>query len=219
MREDSVSDMESLKTRIRRKRTIMMLAIILLCGALLVAYFQWGLDYLYLKAVTKPNTENQQLAFQIESARGELADIPNLVDEREQQLAHAQELLASELDKTPRELDINNIIRTILQIASRSGVTALPLTTTPPEYQVLNHYEYGHWHIAMSVTGKFQNLANFVNSLDGKDISNATVAQVVVNPCNENPEISSIRNNNVFVSSNLEFLVYVISGDHDETFR
>jgi hypothetical protein len=177
------------------------------------------MDYLYLKAMMKPNTENQQLAFQIESAKRELADIPNLVDEREQQLVHAQELLASELDKTPRELDINSLIRTILQIASRSQVTVLPLTTTPPEYQVLNYYEYGHWHIAMSATGKLRDLANFVNSLDGKDISNATVTQVAVNPHNENTEISSIRNNHVFISSNLEFIVYVISGDYDETSR
>ena len=177
------------------------------------------MDYVYLKAAMKPDTETQQLVSQIESAKRELADIPNLVDEREQQLAHTQELLASELDKMPRELDINNLIRTILQIASQSRVTVLRLTTTPPEYQVLNHYEYGHWHIIMSATGKFQDLANFVDSLDGKDISNATIAQVVVNPLDENPEISSIRDNSVFVSSNLELLVYIISGDHDETSR
>ena len=71
----------------------------------------------------------------------------------------------------------------------------------------------------MSATGKLRDLANFVNSLDGKDISNATVTQVAVNPCDENTEISSIRNNNVFISSNLEFIVYVISGDYDDTSR
>ena len=151
-----------LKRRNKSKKWhIIRLSFLFLYIVWMVAYFRWGADLLYIALLKKPNTEHQQLALQIESAREEILKMPNLVDERYQQLTHAQELLIIEQNKIPGELNINNIIRTVVEVGNRWQVMVIPLRTTPPDTQIVNENYYSHWHIFISVSGNIQDIANF----------------------------------------------------------
>jgi len=197
-----------------KKRFIINLIVLFLYITCMVAYFWWGIEYIHLWLAEKPNTEHQQLASQIESAREELARMPNLVGEREQQLVHAQELLISEQNKMPSELNINYLIGTIIEVAELCQVKAIPLKTTSPESQIINKYCYCHWRISMSVEGEFQDVVNFIDNLDGKDVPTATVVSVALQRGEENPNSSVIQNDTAPVSGTLELVVYTRSQDY-----
>ena len=197
-----------LKKKANKKWRVIMLTTVFLYTGCMVVYFLWGIEPLYLSLVEKPNNEHQQLVFQIESAKKELANMPNLVDERVTQLEITKELLSSEQNKIPSGLNINNLIRTIIEVANRYQVKAIPLRTTSPESEIIDRYHYSHWRISMSVSGKFQNIVNFVDNLDGKDLLTATIVSVVLERDGKNPETSSIQNDTAPVKGTLELIIY-----------
>ena len=191
-----------------KKWLIIKLFVLSLCAGWIVAFSLWGIDYIYLRLVEKPTSEHEQLTLQIESSRKELANIPDLVVEREQQLEQAQELLANEQSKIFSALNINSLVRNIIEIANECQVKAIPLSTTPPQSKILGQYSYSYWHISMSVEGDFQNIADFVENVDGKYIPTATVVSTVLDQDKENPDSSNIQNSTASVSGTLELVVY-----------
>ncbi|MFC1902131.1 type 4a pilus biogenesis protein PilO [Chloroflexota bacterium] len=198
-----------LKERIiRNKWFIIKLFSLTLYLVCMVAYFLWGIDYVYLGLVEKPTQEQEQLTQQIESSKKELANIPNLVVEREHQLVLAQELLANNQSRIPDTLNINDIVRNIIEVANECQVKAIPLSTTSPQSIIIGQSSYIYWSIPMSVVGDFQNIANFVESVDGKNISTGTVVSIVLNQNGENIDSSNTQNYVATVSGSLALVVY-----------
>ncbi|MFX0197955.1 MAG: type 4a pilus biogenesis protein PilO [Candidatus Hodarchaeota archaeon] len=173
-----------------------------------VIYFLWGINYVYFGLTEKPTHEQEQLSMQIESLRKELASIPNLVVEREHQFAQAQELLAKEQSRIPDALNINDLVREVIEIAYDCQVKAIPLSTTPPKSITIGQYSYSYWDISMSVEGEFQNIANFIENIDGKYMVTATVASTILDQGKENPDSANITNYTAPVSGRLNFVVY-----------
>ena len=201
------------KRNTSKKGIIIKLLVLSLYIAWLVVYFQWGVDSVYLSLLERNNIEHQQLASRIESARKEIASIPNLIGEREQQFAHAQQLLAIEQDEMPSVLNINHLIRTIVEVADQCQVEAIPLRTTSPESQIINEYHYSRQHIFLTVKGDFQNIAKFVDNLDGKDISTATVTDIFLQRSDNDSDNLTIQNDAASVSGTLELIIYTRSLD------
>ncbi len=198
-----------LKRRNRRNKWLPVILLVLcLYVGWLAAYLLWGIDYVYLGLVEKPTPEQQQLTFQIESLRKELTNIPDLVVQREQQLVQAQELLANEQSKMPSALNINNLVRDILELASQCQVKAIPLRTTPPRSKTFGQSSYSYWDISLSVEGDFQNVANFVENIDGKYISTATVVSTVLDQRKMKQDSSNIENYTANVTGTLRLYIY-----------
>ena len=201
------------KRNTSKKGIIIKLLVLSLYIAWLVVYFQWGVDSVYLSLLERNNIEHQQLASRIDSARKEIANMPNLVGEREQQFAHVQQLLVMEQGEMPSVLNINHLIRTVVEVADRCQVEAIPLRTTPPESQIINEYHYSRRHIFLTVKGDFQNIAKFVDNLDGKDISTATVTNIVLQRGDTDSDNLTIQNDATSVSGTLELVIYTRSLD------
>ncbi|MFC1870111.1 hypothetical protein ACFLYE_02435 [Chloroflexota bacterium] len=196
------------------KSLIIKLSCIFLFVVLAVVYFLWGIDYAYLWFVEQPSAKQQQVVSQIESARAEYAMIPNLVDEREQQLLQAQGLLAAEQNKMPSELNINEIIKTIVKAADRHRVQVIPLSTTVSESETIHEYSYNRWHITTSVSGDFQNIVNYLSDIDGKDISTSAISNVVLQLAEGNLDSSSIQNDSMPLSGTITLVVYTRPQDY-----
>ncbi|MFC2122303.1 type 4a pilus biogenesis protein PilO [Bacteroidota bacterium] len=196
------------RKKLTKERLITRLLVALLGVAILVAYVGWGIDYIYASLGEKASVENQQLTDQIESARHEIDRISKIVDKREEKLSQANELLASEQKNMPGELNINDLINTVIEIARRSHVQATPLTTTPPETQMVNDRSYSYWRISMSVRGEFADIVEFVDSLDGKDIATGTVADVVLERNDEEQETAGEDNYVASVSGKITLVVF-----------
>jgi len=196
------------RKKLNKKGLITKLLVALLGVAILVAYVGWGIDYIYASLGEKASAENQRLTHQIESARHEIARISRIVDKREEKLSQAKELLSSEQNNMPGGLNINDLINTIIKIADRDNIQATPLTTTPPESTIVNDRSYRYWRISMSVQGEFENIVKFVDSLDGKDISTGTVANVVLERNDAEQETASEENYTAPVSGKITLVVF-----------
>lgn len=196
------------RKKLTKEGLITRLLVVLLGVAILVAYVGWGIDYIYASFGEKASAENQQLTYQIESARHEIDRIARIVDKREEKLSQAKELLASEQKNMPGELNINDLINTIIEIARQCHVQATPLTTTPSESTMVNDRSYSYWSISMSVRGEFENIVKFVDSLDGKDIATGTVADVVLERNDEEQETASEDNFTASVSGKITLIVF-----------
>ncbi|MFC1962112.1 type 4a pilus biogenesis protein PilO [Chloroflexota bacterium] len=186
---------------------IKLLALSLYVGWL-AAFFLWGVDYVYLGLVEKPTHEQEQLISQIESSRNELVNIPDVIVEREHQLEQAQILLASQQSRIPSTLNINDLVRNIIEIANECQVKSIPLRTVNPESITIGQYSYRYWRISMSVEGDFQNIANFVENIDGQYISTATVTSIDLRQGKETPNSSNTTNYTSAVTGTIELVVY-----------
>ena len=220
MEEDIVTNMKPRKTNTTKKKWLNKRIIAIFLGTVLsVVFFFWimHMNDAYLSVLKEVKKDHQQLTRQILSAKQELAGIPSFdISVPEQRLARSKELLARELNRIPGALNINDLIGTILETAEDCQVKALPLTTTPPEASVINKYEYSHWHITLSATGKFKNFAKFIDNLDGKYIPTASVASIAVKLSDEDMKNSTIEDNTVLVTGTIELVVYTRPYDNKE---
>jgi hypothetical protein len=191
-----------------KKWLIIKLVAVSLYLGLVVTYFLWGIDYVYLGLTDEPTREHEQLSLQIESSKKELANIPNLAVGREHLFAQAQELLASEQSRIPNTLNINDLVRSVIEIANECHVKAIPLNTTPPELKTIGQNSCSYWYISMSVEGDFQNIVNFIENIDGKYISTATVVSTILDQGKKNQDGSNTENYAAAVSGTLELIVY-----------
>ena len=189
-------------------------AVLFLCVLLIVVYFQWGIDNVYVWASKKPDIENQQLISQITSARNELANIPVPTGEPETQLTYAQNLLAIELAKIPGNVDINHVIRDILEIGYQCNVNAIPLSTTAPGMMTLRNYQYYYWNIDLLIEGTFQNIAEFIGRLDGSDITIGTIKQVSIVPTSTDNVSSDTPNHYVPAIGNIKMIIYTSAQEY-----
>ena len=139
-----------------------------------IIYFSWGMNYVYLGLVKNPTEENQQLAAEIEGARQELEGMPDTVTELTARMAAAQEQLEDERSRIPAAININDLVRNIVEIADARNVSVIPLTTSAPEYSVNDQFSYGFWNINISVAGDFEDIAGFLADIDGGNIASGT---------------------------------------------
>ena len=205
--------------RVARKKTnkkwlMIMLLAVLACITCLAVYFQWGMEELYLSLVEKPDGEHEQLESQIETVRQEIAGLPNLVDEREEQLEYAQQLLYEEQNKMPYILSVNNPIRSIIELANLCEVKALPLRTTAPDSEIINDYQYDKWNIYLSVSGELSDIAKFVDNLDGKYLPTAVVQSISLHRSDEDPENPDGQSSVTTVDGNLDLVIYTLSPNY-----
>lgn len=191
-----------------KKWLIIYLFVLFLYVGWLIAYFLWGIDYVFLGLSKEPTIENEQLSLQIESSRKELADIPDFLVEREYQLEQAQELLVREQGRIPGELNINDLVRRVIEIAEACQVKVIPLSTTPPGATSIGDYPYSYWSITISVEGDFLHIADFIENIDGRYLSTATVVSTALNQDIENPGSPDTANSTAAVNGKLQLIVY-----------
>lgn len=188
------------------------LIVLLLYIVLVITYFLWGIDDVYLWLAEKPVQENEELAMQIESSKEELVNIPrilpDLIVEQEYQLEQAQEILAYEQRKIPTALNINDLVRDVIKIANDCQIKAIPLSTAPLALKPVGQYSYNYWHIFISIEGDFQNITNFVENIGGKYISTGTVTSITLERTGNPSDSSDIQNQTAAMSGSLELIIY-----------
>lgn len=188
------------------------LIVLLLYIVLVITYFLWGIDDVYLWLAEKPVQENEELAMQIESSKEELVNIPrilpDLIVEQEYQLEQAQEILAYEQRKIPTALNINDLVRDVIKIANDCQIKAIPLSTAPLALKPVGQYSYNYWHIFISIEGDFQNITNFVENIGGKYISTGTVTSIILDRTGNPSDSSDIQNQTAAMSGSLELIIY-----------
>ncbi len=171
----------TLKRRNRvRRRFLIPLLVLSFYAAWAVIYFLWGMEFIYTGLAQRPTQEQQRLTSEIQKARLQLAGMPNVVAERDEQLARAQEMVAIEQGRIPSALNINGVVRSILEIAGWYQVKAIPLRTTPQGTKAFGQYAYSYWNISVSVEGTFDDIASFVESTDGKYLPTGTIVSVLL---------------------------------------
>ena len=188
------------------------LIVLLFYIVLVITYFFWGIDDVYLWLAEKPVQENEELAMQIESSKEELANIPRilpaLIVEQEYQLEQAQEILAYEQRKIPTELNINDLVRDVIKIANDCQIKAIPLSTAPLALKPVGQYSYNYWLIFISIEGDFQNITNFVENIGGKYISTGSVTNITLDRTVNPSDSSDIQNQTAAMSGSLELIIY-----------
>ena len=206
--------MKVVRKKTNKKWLVIMLVALLASMACLAVYFNWGMDQIYFSMAARASSEHEQLSSQIESTRLEIAKLPNLVGERENQLLDAQQLLYNEQNKMPCITSISNPVRSIIELANLCEVSALPLRTTAPESTTIDGYRYDSWHIYMSVAGEYENIASFVSTLDGKYLPTANVVSLTLQRNDEDQDDGSSDNYTPSISGTFDLVVYTLSPDY-----
>jgi len=145
------------------------LLVAVLVIALSAAYCFLGLDY------AKQNREQARLKSEIADAEQALAQVPLPPQGLEEQLAAAQASLAAEQMAIPGEINSNQLIDTILNLAKEHGVQAIPLVTQPWSTANVGGYAYRVFRINVEVEGSFAQLNNFISSLENVEFETLLV--------------------------------------------
>ena len=186
----------------------MKLVTIVVMVALICAYFQWGIAYVHEIVEAAPRAERLKLSQSIESAKSKLIIYPDVVAERQEQLTYAKTLLEQELEQVPSELNINSLVKEILETADSSLVKAIPLNTRAADTVIMANSEYCVWNITMSGEGTLRALSNFIYSLERSQIPTAIVKSVMIKPANRAPEDPQEEETYRQVTGVIELAVY-----------
>ena len=141
------------------------LLIILLIVVLLVVYYLFGMDYL------KQRRQQTALTPQISDVVQALALMPEPPQDLEQRLASAQADLTAEQSALLSEINSTQAINTILKLADRCQVKAIPLITEPWSAVKVGGHDYYVFKLNVSFEGSFSDLVSFTDKLENEEIA------------------------------------------------
>jgi hypothetical protein len=136
------------------------LLIVILVLALLAAYIFIGSDYL------KQRRNNASLTVQVTAAEAALAQIPVSPNDLAQRLAAAEDDLKNAESVFSADMNDTRIVNTILRVAEKIGVKAVPLNTSPWAIQEVAGRQYNVFRLELEVTGTFNQLLTWLNRME-----------------------------------------------------
>lgn len=162
------------------------------------AYF--GMDY------RQEGKEHEALAFQIAEASQILAELPELPQDLEQQLAMAEVHLDTEQSAFPSRINSTAVINSILELADDCGVEAIPLVTQPWSIEKVGEHDYHALRLNVAVEGSLSHLLTFVGKLENGEFKTLIVEVLSVTRDTEQPEEETI-----LITASLDLAIYTQS--------
>jgi len=178
------------------------LLIIILVVVLLVVYSLVGTDY------QKQRRQHETLMSQITEVTQTLAQVPPPPADLEQRLISAQEELDAEKNSFPSYTNSTRIINTILKLAERIGVKAIPLITQPWTIESVKDQDYSVFRLSVAVTGTFTQLSSFLSSLEKGKPETLVIEYMSVNRVSEYSEGESAASDNIQVNAGLKIAIF-----------
>jgi hypothetical protein len=134
--------------------------ITLLIIALMAGYYLLGTGYM------KQRLLHQRLDIQIAEANRTQAQFPKPAPDLEQRLAAVRVKLAAAEGEFPLEVNSTRVIDSMLTLANKVGVKAIPLATQPWQAEKSGEHSYYVFRLNVSVAGSFSELVKFTETLE-----------------------------------------------------
>ena len=151
--------------------------LLLLAGVVAVTYVALGATLL------REHQKQEDLSSQIDSAEAVLAgadDVRQDMEDLEGRLAEAREELAAAQAAFPSELDSDNILKTVLDLAGESQVRVTSVNASPPEAEATEDTSDGETlTFDLQVEGDFGQLIAFLEALEEGATSATRVSSFV----------------------------------------
>ena len=151
--------------------------LLLLAGVVAVTYVALGATLL------REHQKQEDLSSQIDSAEAVLAgadDVRQDMEDLEGRLAEAREELAAAQAAFPSELDSDNILKTVLDLAGESQVRVTSVAAAPPEAEATEDTSDGETlTFDLQVEGDFGQLIAFLEALEEGATSATRVSSFV----------------------------------------
>jgi Tfp pilus assembly protein PilO len=178
------------------------LLIIILVVALLVVYYLIGTDY------QKQRRQYKALASQITEITQSLALVPAPPADLDQRLASAREELDAAKSSLPSYTNSTRIINTVLKLAEKVGVKAIPLATQPWMIESVGDQDYSVFHLDMAVAGTFMQLSSFLSNLETGKPETLVIEYLSVDRVTEASREESATGDNIKVNANLKIAIF-----------
>jgi len=150
------------------------LLITVLVIILLVVYYLFGTTYM------KQRQEQKELTSQIANVTQTLAQIPQPPQDLEQRLASAQTSLAAEQNAFPTRMNTTQVTNTILELADKCKVKAIPIVTQPWLTETVGEHEYSVFRLNVVIEGSLPQLLTFVKKLENGEFNTLLVENLSV---------------------------------------
>ena len=167
---------------------------------LLVVYYILGTSYL------KQRQEHQALTAQLIEATETLKEMPQPQDFGEQ-LAAAQTNLAVEQNAFPGKVNTTQVINTILELADKCELKAIPLVTQPWLTEKVGEHDYYVFRLNVAIEGSFSQLLSFVSGLENGDYETLIIKNVSVTRSTEQAEAETEAT--IPVTASVDLTLYI----------
>ena len=178
------------------------LLIIALVGALLVAYYMLGTDYL------KQRRAGRELAAKIADTSLLLSQTPRYPADLKDWQAAAQAGLDAVKNSFPQNLDSTRIIDSILEIAGETGVKAIPLVTQPWTVVSIDDFPYSVLRLNVTATGTYAQVSGFLERLETSEMETLVIEEISVDRADEPPGEESVSGATAEFNADLNLAFY-----------
>lgn len=178
------------------------LLIIILIIVLIVVYSLVGTDY------QKQRRQHEALMSQINEVTQTLAQIPSPPADLAPRLISAREGLDAVKNSFPGYTNSTRIINTILRLAERIGVKAIPLITQPWAIESVKDQDYSVFRLNVAVAGTFTQLSSFLSSLEKGKPETLVIEYMSVDRVSEAPEGGSAAVGDIRVNAGLKIAIF-----------
>ena len=178
--------------------------ILILVAALLAAYYFIGSDYL------KQRRQNETFTSQIAAATQALAQVPPPPSDLEQRLAAARDGLQAATDSFAADTNDTRMVNTILRLADKIGVKAIPLGTEPWVTEKVSDRDYSVFRLNLAVTGTFTQLSTFLDRLETGELKTLVIEFLTVNRIPDSSGGKSDDAGVILVNANIKTAVYAL---------
>ena len=155
--------------------------IVILASVILVAAYAYlGTGYM------KQRQEHEILTTQITDATQALAQVAEPSQDLEQRLADAEAKLNAVEGSFPARVNSTQVINSILSLAGRCNVTAIPLVSEPRSTENIKEHVYPVFRLNVTVKGSYSQIYKFVSELGTGEYETLIVEDLrITRPINE----------------------------------
>jgi hypothetical protein len=167
---------------------------------LLVVYYILGTGYI------KQRQEHEVLTAQLIEATETLRGMPPPQDFGEQ-LAAAQAGLSAEQNAFPGKVNTTEAINTILELADKCELKAIPLVTQPWSIEKVGEHDYYVFRLNVAIEGSFSQLLSFISGLENGDYETLIIKNVSVTRLIEPAEAETEAT--IPVTASVDLTIYI----------
>jgi Tfp pilus assembly protein PilO len=129
----------------------------------LIAFARWGTEFVQGRVIDSAKSEKTELTKRINVANKAIAAIPQPDEQLMTKLAQLEMALKNENIAIPSSMDSTLVINSILELATSSNVTAVPLETTD---WASSGEHYKVYTLQVKVMGDYEQIATFIDRLE-----------------------------------------------------
>jgi hypothetical protein len=178
--------------------------LIILIAALLAVYYLIGSDYI------KQHRHNVSLPLQIAAETQALALIPAPPADLEERLAAAINSLQTTENSFSADTNDIHIVNTVLRLAEKSGVKAIPLGTAPWVTEKVADRDYAVFRVNLEATGAFGQLLSFLDRLESGEPKTLVIEYLSLETGPEASVTESEDASAVPLTANIRIAVYAL---------